>query len=68
MTNHPNRSRPAAAAWRYVLAIRNTDKREYGIRYLEHLFRNAPEPEPDGISTMAAQAVRMRLHDIWNPR
>ena len=52
------------AAWKYVLAIRNADKREYGIQYLEHLRGRQRDPEPSGISTMAAQAVRMRLHAI----
>jgi hypothetical protein len=52
--------------WRYIRAIRNTDKREYAIRYLDYLRAYQPDPEPErmGLSTMAAQAVRMRLHEI----
>ena len=56
------------AAWRYVPGIRNPDKREYGIRYLETLKRDCCDPDPDGISHMAAQAVRMRLHEICGGR
>lgn len=52
------------AARRYLAAIRNTDKREYGVRYFAYLRGAAHDPEPVNISTMAAQAVRMRLEEI----
>ena len=57
-------------AWRYILAIRNVDKREYAIRYLDELRGIGPNVTHVGdaerlISCMAAQAVRMNLHAIW---
>lgn len=49
--------------WRYIQAIRSVDKREYAIRYLDYLRAGRKnDPDPVGISTMAAQAVRMRLY------
>src|SRR5215472_6759152 len=60
-------------AWRYILAIRNVNKREYAIRYLDELRGIGPEitrihDAERLISCMAAQAVRMRLHAIWYPQ
>lgn len=54
------------AAWRYMLAIRNPDKREYAIRYLDELRGVGEAVEPRGLSCMACQEVRMRLHTIWH--
>ncbi len=50
--------------YRYIRAIRNTDKREYAVRYLDYLRAYGADPEPVNISYMAAQAVRMRLHQL----
>lgn len=51
--------------WRYIKRIRNMQKREYAIQYLEYLraYRR-DDPEPDGISLMAAQGVRLQLHKL----
>ncbi len=53
---------------KYIYRIRNTDKREYAIRYFNYLVGFSHEPEPVNLSTMGAQAVRMQLHDICFPR
>jgi hypothetical protein len=55
-------------AWRYALRIRNFDKREYAIQYLEYLRGHRDEPtEPRELSCMGAQAVRMNLFGIFHP-
>ena len=56
------------AARAYIGRIRNRDKKEYAIRYFNYLVGFSHEPEPANLSTMGAQAVRMQLHDIWNPK
>ena len=58
------------AAWRMIRRIRNPDKREYAIRYLEWLRGIGREPEERdmGVSCMAAQGVRMELYGIWHSR
>ncbi len=54
------------AAWRYIRAIRNTDKREYAVRYFDFLrgYGDEPEPMEFRLSYMGSQAARMRLHEI----
>ena len=51
----------------YLRSIRNPAKRDYAKRYLEAL-KAGTDPDAVGhsseLSYMAAQAVRMRLHDI----
>ena len=54
-------------AWRYIRRIRNFDKREYAIRYLDELRGIGPAVEPRELSLMACQAVRLQLHAIWYP-
>ena len=56
------------AAERYIYRMRNRDKREYALRYFNYLAGFSREPEPANLSVMAAQAVRMRLHDIVYPK
>lgn len=55
------------AAWKYIRRIRNVDKREYAIRYFNYLVGFSPDPEPHGVSPMAARAIRMRLFAILEP-
>lgn len=55
------KSRRTKAAYRYIQKIRNEHKRFYAIKYWNFLVGFQSEPEPVGIGTMAAQAVRMRL-------
>jgi hypothetical protein len=62
------RTQRKAAAQGYIYRIRNTDKREYAIRYFNYLVGFTHEPEPANLSTMAAQAVRMTLYDICYPK
>lgn len=54
------------AAYRYLNLIRNGEKRRYGFAYLAWLRNHAigMEPERGRLSCMAAQAVRMNLHEI----
>lgn len=54
------------AAIRYLGRIRNPIKRSYGVKYWDDL-NNSNRPTlavPEGLSYMAAQAVRMTLQDI----
>ena len=53
-----------SVAQTYIRSIRNARKQEYARRYLAHLMDDAPKPEPEGITTVAAQAVRLNLLDI----
>ncbi len=58
---------PAAsiAAGKYIRAIRSPRKLRYAQRYLTHLKIGEGEPpETEGLSFMAAQAVRLRLWAI----
>jgi hypothetical protein len=48
----------------YISRIRNTKKRQYAFAYLEFLLGKTSEPERGELSYMAAQAVRINLHDI----
>jgi hypothetical protein len=52
------------ACVRYLRSIRNPFKRTYGVKYFGYLQGNNLLPEAEGISFMAAQAVRMRIQDI----
>jgi hypothetical protein len=56
-------------AYRYLNLIRNADKRRYGFAYLAWMRNHAigHEPERGRLSYMAAQAVRMQLHEILGP-
>ncbi len=63
-----NKREITKAARSYIDRIRNRDKREYAIRYFNYLAGFSHEPEVINLSTMGAQAVRMQLHDIWNPK
>jgi hypothetical protein len=52
----------------YISRIRNKRKQEYARKYLAwydkaRLNRDTC-PEPDGLGVMAAQAVRMRIHQL----
>lgn len=47
----------------YCKSIRNSAKRDYAFRYRAWLFGNPDYPEYQ-CSYMAAQAVRMQLHEI----
>lgn len=58
---------------RYLMAIRNTQKRRYAYDYADWLFAHLPtdhvefgyEPTvPSSLSYMAAQAVRLELHSL----
>jgi hypothetical protein len=54
---------------RYLNLIRNKAKREYGWAYLAWLRNGAVGIAPDhpGLGAMAAQAVRLSLHEILGP-
>lgn len=59
-----------AKAIAYIRAIRSPAKRTYAYAYLAHLGKTpaerfaAGDPEPQGLTYMAAQAVRLRLAEI----
>lgn len=50
---------------KYVKSIRNNFKRSYATRYRDWLLagERGAAPEPTGLTPMAAQAVRLRLHE-----
>lgn len=58
-------------ATQYIGHIRNPEKRDYAKRYAIWLARSPEErevitaPQPFHLGCMAAQAVRMRLDEIW---
>jgi hypothetical protein len=56
------------AARKYLGAIRNPVKQAYGVQYFAFLRGAAEEPNDDGLSAMAAQAVRMQLAQILDVR
>jgi len=64
MTQAEKTARTKAAA-RYMDKIRNDAKRFYAVKYWNFLVGFDHEPEPINLGTMAAQAVRMRLSEIW---
>lgn len=76
MSQHdiPHAASTAATMQRYINRIRNDEKRDYATRYAIWLQRSPEdravvvEPVPFHLSHMAAQAVRMRLHDIAEGR
>jgi hypothetical protein len=49
---------------KYIDRIRNTNKRNYARAYWSWIKRDdqTDPPEPHGLGTMAAQAVRMNIH------
>ena len=52
------------SAQAYIRRIRNAAKRDYATRYWAWLSRAGPHPdEPEELSYMAAQAVRLQLHE-----
>jgi hypothetical protein len=53
-----------SAAEKYVRSIRNERKRIYATAVYRAYLRDADAPEPVQLSTMAAQAVRMRLREL----
>ena len=61
------RARVRQSALAYVKAIRNPRKREYALQLLGSTFEGMPEPtRPQGLSLMAAQAVRMQLAELFS--
>jgi hypothetical protein len=49
----------------YIKTIRNTNKRQYAVDYLNYLLNFVTEePECAALGAMARQAVRMRLFDL----
>jgi len=56
-------------AEKYVSKIRNEGKRKYAEAYMKYVIEGGKSPNglSFGISTMAAQAVRMELGDILIP-
>ena len=53
---------------RYVKSIRNPLKREYAKAWLRFLTCGGEEPlDPQGLSYMAAQAVRLNLRELVKP-
>lgn len=51
----------------YVRSLKNADKRAYAAAYAKFLRASGEEPaRPRALSTLAAQAVRMRLHEMFN--
>ena len=52
----------------YIAHIRTPTKREYAKRYARYLRHGGKDPtDPADLSYMAAQAVRMRLHELIHP-
>jgi len=52
----------------YVAGIRNPVKRGYAERYVRYLTHGGTAPsDPDDLSYMAAQAVRIRLGELLRP-
>jgi len=53
-------------AARYVLHIRNKEKKRYAWAYMQYLYLGTPEPDANsyGVSGMATQAVRLALREI----
>ena len=51
-------------AARYIDRIRNERKRAYAGAYWRYLRGFEHEPNSDGLSVMAAQAVRLQLAEI----
>ena len=49
---------------RYIRSIRNARKQEYAAAYVSHLLYGEPEPSTEGLSYMAAQAVRLNIRDM----
>jgi hypothetical protein len=64
MTQAEKSARTRLAA-RYMERIRNDNKRFYAVKYWNFLVGFDHEPEPIGLGTMGAQAVRMTLDGIW---
>lgn len=54
-------------AGKYIARIRYTAKKEYARKYLAYVLseRKGPCPNPGTLPTMAAQAVRLRLDEIF---
>ncbi len=54
-------------AGKYIASIRNSAKKEYARQYLFYILRGRKGscPSPAGLSTLAAQAVRLRLGQIF---
>jgi hypothetical protein len=52
-------------ALRYIHRIRNTAKRAYALDYLDYLQgKTVNEPYTGNLSAMAAQSVRLKLHEL----
>jgi hypothetical protein len=55
----------APKAEAYIATIRNPRKKQYAEQYLHWLCNpRVPDPVEDGLSYMAAQAVRMNIRQI----
>lgn len=52
--------------YRYAYSCRNLAKRAYALAYIGWILtgRKGDAPEPDGLSAMAAQAVRMNVESM----
>jgi hypothetical protein len=58
-----------AAAAAYVRRIRNVQKRAYAAQYLAWFTgQRSQDPNAEGISYIAAQAVRMEIARLIGPR
>jgi len=54
-------------AWDYIKRIRNRTKQVYATNYLCYLMGTSDKPnDPDNLSYMAAQSVRMQLSEIMD--
>lgn len=49
----------------YVKRIRNAQKQRYATEYLSYLVKGGQAPANDGLSSMAAQAVRLQINAIF---
>jgi len=56
---------PIYVARDYVASIRNKAKRAYAVAYLAYRRGAALEPDSGELSYMAAQAVRLRINEIF---
>lgn len=53
----------------YINRLQSTAKAKYAKAYMQHLDKGGNEPErPKGLSYMAAQAVRLALHEMQVPQ
>jgi hypothetical protein len=55
-------------AGKYIGSIRNAAKKQYARTYLTYILqgRSGPSPDRGELSAMSAQAIRMRMDQIFD--